>query len=188
MPILRIVAVTLGLPLLLGGTSAAWAATTLESGHPVVWWSAANWSGYVVTDTAPYTRVTGEWVVPRIANTLEPTASAAWIGIGGWSGNGLIQAGTSQNVRADGHAHFDAWWEILPATATVIPGFVVKPGDQMFASIVQNSHGQWWTISLDNLTTGQLFSTVQRYHGLETSAEWVLEMPTPALAHYGQRQ
>jgi hypothetical protein len=53
----------------------------------------------------------------------------------------------------------------------------VKPGDQISASIILNTFGQW-TVSLANITTGQNFQTVVPYNSSESSAEWVVEMPT----------
>lgn len=152
-------------------------------------WSSSNWSGYAITGTAPYTSITGNWIVPQVTGRHGSTYSSAWIGIDGFNNSNLIQTGTEQDYYS-GSAHYDAWWEILPAAETVIPGFTVEPGNHMSASIVKGSNGQW-TITLDDVTTGQTFSTVQSYSGPGSSAEWILEAPTiggrvAPLANYGQ--
>ena len=50
---------------------------------------------------------------------VEPTYSSAWIGVDGFNDNDLIQTGTEQDYYSGG-AHYDAWWEILPAAETEI--------------------------------------------------------------------
>lgn len=60
----------------------------------------------------------------------------------------------------------------------------------MSASIVDNGNGTW-TITLDDNTTGQSFTTTQAYSGPAQSAEWIMEAPEvggriSTLADYGQ--
>jgi hypothetical protein len=90
-------------------------------------------------------------------------------------------------------AHYNAWWEILPAAETVIPSITVLPGDSITVSINKGS-GSTWTIRLtDNGQAGHAaqapFVTTQSYTGAGTSAEWILEAPQvggriATLAHY----
>ena len=105
------------------------AAPTTDAG-----WVANNWSGYAKTGT--YTSVTAEWVVPSVARSPKPTFSSQWVGIDGFDNGDLIQTGTEADYY-NGSAHYAAWWEILPAAATVIPSITVRPGDQMSASITK---------------------------------------------------
>lgn len=152
-------------------------------------WSSSNWSGYAVTSEAPYTSITGNWIVPSVTSGHGSTYSSAWIGIDGFNNSDLIQTGTEQDYYS-GSAHYSAWWEILPAAETVIPNFTIQPGDQMSASIKNDGNGDW-TISLTDNTEGETFSTVQAYSGPGASAEWILEAPTigghvATLANYGQ--
>lgn len=85
-----------------------------------------------------------------------------------------------------------AWWEILPASETVIPSLKIKPGDTM-AAFVQNTAGNKWTIAIADETTGKLFTIDKTYKGPGTSAEFILEAPSNPqgrlpLAHYKQTQ
>jgi hypothetical protein len=57
-----------------------------------------NWAGYAV-HTGTYTSVNGTWVVPTI-QTGYSGYSSAWVGIGGFSGNTVIQIGTEQDCSA----------------------------------------------------------------------------------------
>ncbi len=163
-------------------------------------WSASNWSGYAETGT--HTGVSGTWTVPAVAVTATPTYSSTWIGVDGFSNSDLIQTGTEQDYYG-GSAHYDAWWEILPAAETVIPTttYPVAPGDRMKASIWETSatasvvpgttkvteHD--WDISLADVTRAWTFTTTQAYGGPGTSAEWIQEAPevgssVATLAHY----
>jgi hypothetical protein len=55
-----------------------------------------NWAGYAV-HTGTYTSVSGAWIVPKIQTGSPSGYSSAWIGIGGFSGNSVIQIGTEQD-------------------------------------------------------------------------------------------
>jgi hypothetical protein len=147
-------------------------------------WSASNWSGYA--ESGSFHSITGNWVVPSVSATSRATYSSDWIGIDGFSNNDLIQTGTEQDYynRA---AHYNAWWEILPAAETAI-SMTVRPGDHMSASITKGS-GSTWTITIKDTTRSESFTTQKSYSGPGSSAEWILEAPEvngriATLAHY----
>jgi hypothetical protein len=151
-------------------------------------WASSNWSGYALTG-GPYTAITGTWNVPVITRSRKPTYSSSWAGIDGFNNNSLIQTGTEQDYY-NGSAHYYAWWEILPASETVISSITVSAGDTMSASISKGT-GSAWTITLTDTTTGRSFTTTQTYTGPQSSAEWIQEAPTvgghvATLANYGK--
>jgi hypothetical protein len=113
--------------------------------------------------------------VTAVASSRKATYSSEWVGIDGYNNSSLIQTGTESDYH-NGSAHYDAWWEILPAAETVIP-MTVKPGDVMTASITQGA-GSSWTITITDTTTGKSFTTIKTYTGPQTSAEWIEEAPT----------
>ena len=98
-----------------------------------------NWSGYnqgtLEKGNVQFHRVSSTWVVPTPTQHVRGEAefSATWVGIGGGcvdagctvTDGTLIQAGTSQNVDANGNPSFDAWWELIPAPSVTISGFAV---------------------------------------------------------------
>jgi hypothetical protein len=164
-------------------------------------WSASNWSGYAKTGSG-FTGVTGTWTVPSVAPSSSPTYSSAWIGVDGFNNSNLIQTGTEEDYY-NGAAHFNAWWEILPAPETALPSnYVVNAGDSMKASIYEtstlsggtsrghrNGSQHVWVITITDSTQGWSFTTNQSYNGAGTSAEWVMEAPQvggkiATLAHY----
>lgn len=153
-------------------------------------WSSSNWSGYALSGTAgEYNSITGTWVVPTVQPSRGSTYSSSWIGIDGFNNSDLIQTGTEQDYYS-GSAHYDSWWEILPASETVITTMTVKPGDQMSASIKNDDNGDW-TITINDLTENESFTTTQAYSGPAESAEWIQEAPTigghvATLANYGE--
>lgn len=155
-------------------------------GHAVrsAGWSASNWSGYAKSGS--YSKATATWVVPSVSATKTASYSSAWVGIDGFTNSNLIQTGTESDYY-NGAAHYNAWWEILPAPETAITAFAVHPGDVMSASIVNNGNGTWTITISDN--KGGSFSTTQKYSGAGTSVEWIEEAPTvggrvATLAHY----
>ena len=149
-------------------------------------WASSNWSGYAITG-GPYTSITGSWTVASVAASNKQTFSSTWIGIDGFNDSNLIQTGTEADYYS-GSAHYNAWWEILPAAETPISTITVHPGDAMSANIHQLS-GTQWSITITDVTTSQSFNTTQSYAGQLTSAEWIEEAPTvggrvATLAHY----
>ncbi len=161
--------------------------TTAASGYG---WASSNWSGYALSGSAgQYNNITGSWVVPAVQPSKGSTYSSSWIGIDGFNNSSLIQTGTEQDYY-NGSTHYDAWWEILPAAETVITNMTVKPGDHMTASIKNDGNGDW-TITINNVTENESFTTTQAYSGPAASAEWIQEAPTigghvATLANYGQ--
>ena len=139
---------------------------------------AYNWAGEVepTTSTAPFVSVSGSWVVPSVSGP-GTTFSATWVGIDGWSNADLIQTGTTQYVSHGGSGSYYAWWEILPASSTVIPE-TVSAGDHMSATIAKTAASGKWKISLSDLTKGWTWQTSFSYTGPGTSAEWIEEAPT----------
>lgn len=149
-------------------------------------WASSNWSGYAITG-GPYTSITGSWTVAPVAASSKQTFSSTWIGIDGFNNSNLIQTGTEADYYS-GAAHYNAWWEILPAAETPISTITVHPGDAMSANIDQLSGGQW-SITITDVTTSQSFNTKQSYTGPLSSAEWIEEAPQvggriATLAHY----
>jgi len=148
-------------------------------------WSASNWSGYAKSGS--YSSATAQWVVPSVSATTKASYSSAWVGIDGFTNSSLIQTGTESDYY-NGAAHYNAWWEILPAAETPIGSITVRPGDVFTASITKGS-GSIWTITITDTTNGQSFTTQQSYSGPGASVEWIEEAPTVGgrvaqLAHY----
>lgn len=142
---------------------------------PTSQWS-TNWAGYALTGSG-FSSVSGQWQVPQVSTPTKPKSvydSSDWVGIDGDNDSDLIQAGTEQGWYHDA-AFYRAWWEILPANETVISSVPVHPGDTMSVSISEGDPD--WTITLQDLTSGQSFTTSQPYAGPLTSAEWIHERP-----------
>jgi hypothetical protein len=131
--------------------------------------------------------VSGTWTVPTVSATSSATYSSLWIGVDGFNNSRLIQTGTEEDYY-NGAAHYNAWWEILPAAETAI-SMPVAPGDRMSTSIYETSattggggffhrnSQHIWSITITDQTTGKAFSTSQAYGGEGTSAEWIVEAP-----------
>jgi hypothetical protein len=149
-----------------------------------------NWSGYnqglLEKGGTQFHSADGTWVVPTVSQHKagEAEYSASWVGIGGGCVDAsctvtdatLIQAGTSQDVDATGHANYSAWWEIIPEPSTPIANFAVRAGDTIHVAIAESTPGVW-SISVQNKTTGQTFNQTTPYTSTHASIEWIEETP-----------
>ena len=151
-----------------------------------------NWSGYnqgsLEQGHKLFHQVAGDWTVPSAsAHTGGQAAySAAWVGIGGGCvdkgclllDNTLIQAGTGQDVDSRGHASYYAWWETIPAPS-VRTKLLVRAGDRIHVDIREllGVPDETWKITINNRSTGGVFTLTVPYTSTMATAEWILETP-----------
>jgi hypothetical protein len=121
--------------------------------------------------------VTGTWIVPPAGINSPAGVGATWVGIGGVTGQDLIQAGTQDLASGGGQAQFQTWIEMLPQAPQQVPVAVV-PGDSVTVSIDEQGAGTGvWQISINNNTSGETYQTTVNYTSSESSAEWIQEAP-----------
>lgn len=135
-----------------------------------------NWAGYAATN-GTFTSVTGTWTVPTISSSGHTAADATWVGIGGITGNDLIQSGTQDIVSSSGQVTASAFFELLPNVSQLISSVTVSGGDSVTVSITQQSTNQW-QISFADITRNETYSTTEIYASSLSSAEWIEEAPT----------
>lgn len=153
--------------------------------------SSPNWSGYVVLG-GPFTRISGQWRVPRISQGSSVSGdgssnSASWIGIDGDTNNSLIAVGTEQDWNSgvvgvgEGPSYY-AWYEILPAAETRLPN-QVQAFDVMYAEITQTDpSASTWSIQLVDTSLGWAAEIQVTYTGPLSSAEWIRNQQVEAMA------
>ena len=142
----------------------------------------------------PYIEVTGTFTVPYLTSSATCNEeNALWAGIDGFNqvslpfDSDLIQAGISEGMTnpatgrcSPGTFYVWPWWEILPASETLIAAWgdgamaSVNAGDQVTVTIGEVS-ATMWSISLVDDTTGGSFTTEQAFSAPESSGEWVME-------------
>jgi hypothetical protein len=152
----------------------------------------SNWFGYnqgtLEQGGKLFNSITADWTVPTASQHTQNQAedSSDWIGIGGGCVDSgcnagdetLIQTGTEQDVAADGSPSYSAWWEIIPGPSMTISGMNVSPGDRMHASITEVvPDSNLWTITLQDLTQNESYSTTVPYSSAHDTAEWIEETP-----------
>lgn len=154
--------------------------------------SSTNWFGYnqgsLEQGGKLFNSIAGNWTVPTATqhSAGQAEASSDWIGIGGGcidascttTDSTLIQTGTEQDVSASGAASYSAWYELVPAPSLTISNMTVAPGDAMHASIsevVNDSNA--WTITIQDLTRGETYTTTVPYSSSHATAEWIEETP-----------
>jgi hypothetical protein len=89
--------------------------------------------------------------------------------------NTLVQAGTEQDVAADGTPSYSAWWEIVPVPS-ISSTISVHAGDLISCSITE-SVPEVWNITLKDMSDGQSFTRTVPYPSTHLTAEWILETP-----------
>ncbi len=159
--------------------------------------SSTNWSGYA-TETSltnpqsnAVSTVAGTWTVPAVSCTATDTYSSVWVGIDGYSNGTVEQTGTEQDCRG-GLPVYYAWYEMYPKFGYRV-SLAVKPGDVIRGSVAYTGKNAF-TLTLQNLTTGASYSTVQRSpQAQRQSAEWIAEAPSSSggvlpLANFGTTQ
>lgn len=173
---------------------AANARTSRSHGSPIAVVKAnqsSNWFGYnqgMLEKGVQFHAITASWVVPSVSwhHRNEDEFSSTWAGIGGGcvdaactvTDNTLIQAGTEQDVAADGTKSYSAWYELIPAPSITISNFTVAPGDRINLSIVESpQNSELWTITMQNATRNEKFSTTLPYASTYATAEWIDETP-----------
>lgn len=134
-----------------------------------------NWAGYVAQGGSSYTGVTGRWIVPKVASDTRLSADAAWVGIGGVVSDDLIQAGTQAIALPSGRVSYQAWIERMPDPSVPLP-IDIEPGDEVSVDVHQTAPGLW-SVTVDNITSGDVYRTQVAYQSSLSSAEWIEEMP-----------
>ena len=152
----------------------------------------SNWFGYnqgaLEQGGKLFNSITGDWTVPNpsLHTAGQDEASSDWIGIGGGcpdascttSDSTLIQTGTEQDVAANGTKSISAWYELVPAPSIQITNMTVSPGDHMHASVAEAvADSDVWTITINDVTKGESFTTTVPYPSTHDTAEWIEETP-----------
>jgi hypothetical protein len=152
----------------------------------------SNWFGYsqgtLEQGSKLFNAISGDWTVPAATQHTsgQAEASSDWIGIGGGcvdagctlTDSTLIQTGTEQDVDSTGAPSYSAWWELVPAPSISISNMTVSPGDHMHASLSEVvNDADVWTISIEDVTKGESFSTTVPYPSTHATAEWIEETP-----------
>jgi hypothetical protein len=156
-----------------------------------------NWAGYaqVATVRATYTQVTDTFVVPSMTSSRHGVQYVAdWVGIGGYNDRTLVQTGIQTLVRTRKHqttVSYMAWTEQLPQYEQPLD-LVISAGDTVTAT-VQEVATDSWSMTVDDISTGQSAGRTVSYQSSGLSAEVIHERPClragcgpKALAHLAQ--
>jgi len=142
---------------------------------------ASNWSGYVAATSGddPQQAISGakgSFSVPLLSKAT-PGMVAIWIGVGGIlkRDKQLIQAGVDVN-SASGTIEYYAWYELYPDPQTKIP-VTIHGGDKVTVTVQSVAGLNQWKIALNNLITGENYTTTVTYKASMLSAEWIVEAP-----------
>jgi Peptidase A4 family len=159
-------------------------------------YTTGNWSGYAIgswQSGQSYASASMTWQVPAVsyvAGISSVDYLASWVGIGGFCQNAdcttvdqtLIQLGTGAQVSVTGQVVYYPWYELLPAAETPLP-YVVKPGDEMSASLscasnCSSGQKQTWTLTMSDLTAGWTWpATNFQYQSGMSSVDAITEAP-----------
>jgi hypothetical protein len=127
------------------------------------------WSGYVVTPGpgAPFSSVSASWVQTAATCPKSNAWVLFWVGLDGWStgdSSTVEQGGTFAECSAGSPVSYQAWWEMFP-TNTVTPSFPIAVGDHVNASVVYSATDSTYTITVNDVTSGQSLVAVSATPG-----------------------
>src|SRR4051794_3345348 len=138
--------------------------------------ASSNWAGQVMLAKELHS-IVGEWTQPVVDCTNgRPSHVSFWVGLDGAGSHTVEQIGTAAGCDAPSGFRTDhyAWWEMYPLPMKRIT-LAVHPGDH-FKARVDATTATTFALTLDNVTTGQSFTTTASRTGRwPTSAEWIAE-------------
>ncbi len=130
----------------------------------------SQWAGYFETP-GPVCSVSATWVVPSLACSGTETLSSTWVGVGGLTGDVLLQTGMYDDC-VGGAAWNGAFAEEYPGGIANFD-LAIRPGDTVQATVSDGSAG--WQAEVADLTTGQAESIAAAGYQGGGSAEWMAE-------------
>jgi Peptidase A4 family len=136
-----------------------------------------NWAGWAQNGPAGmFHAVIDTWTVPVVdTSTPGDQYSADWVGIGGYSDETLVQAGTEAD-NIGGTTRYRAWTEILPEAENPLP-MAIHPGDRITVTVREIAAGVW-KMTVTDRTTNKTESRRQPYAGsTHASVEAIHERP-----------
>jgi peptidase A4-like protein len=142
--------------------------------HKITQSTSSNWSGYAATGGG-FTTVTSTWTQPTASCTSATTYSSFWVGLDGDGSSTVEQTGTSADCSG-GTPRYYAWYEMYPKYPVNL-SLSIQPGDSITGTVTATGNGRY-TLHLHNNTTGGDFSTTQKGHGSNYSAEAIAEAPS----------
>jgi hypothetical protein len=143
------------------------AESTADSG--VRYATSGNWGGYVADVlTTPYwvDGAFGTFYAQLVCSTCNNLAS--WVGVGGWNGNYIAQAGFDERLDR-------AWYELWP-NAPVYLNIYPAAGNALYVDVHYDLSTAKWYILFDDASTGQYWSNEFSFNVDQNSAEWILEL------------
>jgi hypothetical protein len=143
-----------------------------------------RWAGYLETPGA-VSEASATWVVPSLTcPSTGITYASTWVGVGGFTGGPLLQAGMYDTCLNGFQVH-GAFGEEYPGSTNSY-SLLIRAGDTVTATVEDTSTG--WEAEVTDDTTGEgEIGTAADYTG-GTSAEWEVEaygLPTYPLTNFG---
>jgi hypothetical protein len=149
----------------------------------------SDWTGYVAvaSKNVSFRYVSANFNVPSINCAHSPAGSAGPATAGQWVG--LDDVATVEQTGIAGYCNgstpaYDAWYELYPPDNPVTFPGPVSAGDAISASVYYDSATKLYSISLDDITTGQDFTASEHCPAKATcknaTAEAISEAP-----HFG---
>lgn len=139
-----------------------------------------HWAGYTFS-AHNVTGVRAEWIEPTVHGRVH-SEEFVWIGIGGWGPGptNLIQDGTFAYFPSAYGTYQGIWYQRIPPNSRArFPLVPVSPSDHIYASVVRLSGpGSRWRLSVEDVVTGTVYTTVVAFHSRGTYPAFIAEDPS----------
>ncbi len=142
-----------------------------------------NWSGYISNlGPAPsntYSQIQMNYTHPTMSSGNYNCYNSYWVGIGGFSSNKLVQAGTATSNLGVNYAWYQYISDSDNSHMQIITSLVINPNDAVHVYISFEKENDKFTYYIANNTTGKsasgyvILDADSYYDG--SSAEWIVE-------------
>jgi Peptidase A4 family len=144
--------------------------TPMASQHHVAYsiaqTTSSNWGGYVADTSATGIHVDASFSEFN-ASRAAGTDTASWVGVGGFHGGNVAQAGIDQSLM-------ESWYEFFPNPPVFL--YSVNSGDEMYDLVLRDRSNGLWLVFIEDLTTGVFYTNEFSFNPDQTTAEWIVEV------------
>jgi hypothetical protein len=123
-------------------------------------------AGYVLTPgtISGFKYVSATFVLPSFSTCSSASAAIHLVGLGGWNGNNILAAvGVDEGCTAGVAVpfYYGYWYDDFYQhfVEDFVPNWFLAPGDTIFTSVLGNAGTGTYTYTLNDITTGNNFST-----------------------------
>lgn len=137
-----------------------------------------GFGGYLLN--VKVSRISAQWVVPKIAATSPPGIAATWVGAQNIEDSDFIQLGILEIANGGGDASYEAFWSDTEKQFAPQSLERLSAGDKISVSMARDAKG--WLLNFDDRRNASSVTKQINYDaaGRFTQGDWLQEDPSPS--------